>query len=361
MTLLHITGARPNFPKAAPVIAALARMGVRQRLVHTGQHYDDRMSEVFFRDLDLPRPDINLGVGSGSHAQQTAALLIGLEEEMLATRPEMVVVYGDVNSTLAAAVAASKLGIPIAHVEAGLRSFDMSMPEEINRIVTDRLSDVLLCTSPDAIAHLAREGVDPDRIHLVGNPMIDTLLANVHRLDPERMRARLQLPDTYIVATLHRPGNVDDPETAGELVALLQSAASRADIVLPLHPRGRAVLEALGLDDHPRVHVVEPLGYLDFMSLVRGAKAVITDSGGVQEETTMLGIPCLTLRPNTERPITITHGTNRLATPATLLSLLDDALSADVDVERRPPLWDGHAGERIANIMWDELRGRDGR
>lgn len=358
MTLLHVTGARPNFPKAAPVIAALAVLGVRQRLVHTGQHYDDRMSEVFFRELDLPRPDVNLGVGSGSHAQQTAAILVGLEAEMLATRPELVIVYGDVNSTLAAAVAASKLGIPVAHVEAGLRSFDMTMPEEINRIVTDRLSDLLLCTSADAIAHLAHEGVPADRIHLVGNPMIDTLLANLDRMDSKSLRTAMRLPTDYIVATLHRPGNVDDPESAGELVALLHSAASRADIVLPLHPRGRAVLEALGLDDHPRMHVVEPLGYLDFMGLVRGSRAVITDSGGVQEETTVLGVPCLTLRPNTERPVTISHGTNRLVTPATVLDQLDMALAESGAPAQRPPMWDGHAGERIADVIVDWLGDR---
>jgi len=355
MTLLHITGARPNFPKAAPVIAALARRGVRQRLVHTGQHYDDRMSEIFFRELDLPRPDINLGVGSGSHAEQTAAILVGLEAEMVQTQPDMVIVYGDVNSTLAASIAAAKLQIPVAHVEAGLRSFDMSMPEEINRIVTDRLADILLCTSPDAIAHLAHEGVPADRIHLVGNPMIDTLLANLGRLDADAARARMGLPEDYLVATLHRPGNVDDPESAAELVALVHSAAARAEIVLPLHPRGRRVLEALGIGDHPRVHVVEPLGYLDFMSLVRGARAVITDSGGVQEETTILGVPCLTLRPNTERPVTITHGTNRLANPSTLIPLLDEVLHEPVDTDRRPPLWDGHAGDRIADVIVDWL------
>lgn len=359
MTLLHVTGARPNFPKAAPVIAALAAAGARQRLVHTGQHYDDRMSEIFFRELDLPRPDINLGVGSGSHAQQTAALLVGLEQEFIETRPELVIVYGDVNSTLAAAVTAAKLEIPVAHVEAGLRSFDMSMPEEINRIVTDRLSDLLLCTSPDAIAHLAREGIAPERIHLVGNPMIDTLLANLDRLDAERARVALGLPERYIVATLHRPGNVDDPGAAGTLVALMQSAAARADIVLPLHPRGRAVLEALGIADHPRIHVVEPLGYLDFISLVRGSAAVITDSGGVQEETTILGVPCLTLRPNTERPITITHGTNRLASPETLLPLLDVALGEGVEVVMTPPLWDGRSGERIAHVILDWLDARE--
>ncbi len=361
MTLLHVTGARPNFPKAAPVIAALARRGARQRLVHTGQHYDDRMSEIFFRELDLPRPDINLGVGSGSHAEQTAAILVGLETEMLQTRPDMVIVYGDVNSTLAASIAAAKLQIPVAHVEAGLRSFDMSMPEEINRIVTDRLADLLLCTSPDAIAHLAHEGVPAYRIHLVGNPMIDTLLANLSRLDSQKARADLGLPEDYLVATLHRPGNVDDPESAAELVALVHTAAARSEIVLPLHPRGRRVLEALGMGDHPRVHVVEPLGYLDFMSLVRGARAVITDSGGVQEETTVLGVPCLTLRPNTERPVTITHGTNRLASAATLIEQLDEVLAESVDTDRRPPLWDGHAGERIAEVIldWLDERGRE--
>lgn len=359
MTLLHVTGARPNFPKAAPVIAALGRAGIRQRLVHTGQHYDDRMSEVFFRELNLPRPDINLGVGSGSHAQQTAALLTGLEAELLETRPELVVVYGDVNSTLAAAVVAAKLHIPVAHVEAGLRSFDMTMPEEVNRVVTDRLSDLLFCTSPDAIAHLAHEGVPEDRIHLVGNPMIDTLLANIDRLDVDAAVASHRLPRDYLVATLHRPANVDDPETAGTMVEIVHGAAARADILLPLHPRGRAVLEALGIADHPRVHVVEPLGYIEFMSLVKGAAAVITDSGGVQEETTILGVPCLTLRPNTERPVTISHGTNQLVTPTTVLAALDDALAdRDAPHRRTPPLWDGHAGERIADVIIDWLDAR---
>ena len=358
MTLLHVTGARPNFPKAAPVIAALSAAGVRQRLVHTGQHYDDRLSEVFFRELSLPAPDLNLGVGSGSHAEQTAAVLVGLEREMLETRPEMVIVYGDVNSTLAAAVAASKLQIPVAHVEAGLRSFDRTMPEEINRVVTDRLSDLLLCTSADAVAHLAREGAPVESIHLVGNPMIDTLLAHLDQLDSGRARTALGLPPDYLVATLHRPGNVDDPESAATLVRIVHEAGSRLDIVLPLHPRGRAVLEALGIGDHPRVHVVEPLGYLDFMSLVRGARAVVTDSGGVQEETTILGVPCLTLRPNTERPVTITHGTNRLVAFDTVIPALDAALApaeADARPPRTPPLWDGHAGERIADVIIDWL------
>jgi UDP-N-acetylglucosamine 2-epimerase (non-hydrolysing) len=362
MTLLHVTGARPNFPKAAPVIAALHDLGARQRLVHTGQHYDDRMSEVFFRELNLPRPDVNLGVGSGTHAQQTAALLTGLEAECEATKPSLVIVYGDVNSTLAAAIVASKMHIPLAHVEAGLRSFDMTMPEEVNRKVTDALSDLLFVTSPDAIAHLAREGVPSDRIHLVGNPMIDTLLTHIGRLDSDRARQQWGLPEDYVVATLHRPGNVDDPETAAELVAVVHDAAATADVVLPLHPRGRAILEALGIGDHPRVHVIDPLGYLDFMSLVRGALAVITDSGGVQEETTVLGVPCLTLRPNTERPITISHGTNRLVTPHTLGFELRAAVAERRLISDRrllpttvPPLWDGHAGMRIARIIVDWL------
>ncbi|MFY9330355.1 MAG: UDP-N-acetylglucosamine 2-epimerase (non-hydrolyzing) [Candidatus Nanopelagicales bacterium] len=368
MTLLHITGARPNFPKAAPVIAALAELGVRQRLIHTGQHYDDRMSEVFFRELNLPRPDANLGVGSGSHAQQTAALMIGLETEMVTTSPELVIVYGDVNSTLAAAIVAAKLNIPVAHVEAGLRSFDMTMPEEVNRRVTDALSQLLFVTSPDAIAHLAAEGADQESIHLVGNPMIDTLLAQVSRLDVDRARASVGVGEDYIVATLHRPGNVDDPQIAADLVAVVHDAAGLAEVVLPLHPRGRSTLEALGIGDHPRVHVVEPLGYLDFMSLVRGALAVITDSGGVQEETTVLGVPCLTLRPNTERPITISHGTNQLVTTHTLAVALAEQVAARRAMPDRlvspttvPPLWDGHAGPRIASIIVNWLDDRYGR
>lgn len=358
--VVHIAGARPNFPKAAPVMTALDRLGVRQRLVHTGQHYDDRMSEVFFRELSLPDPDINLGVGSGSHAQQTAALMVGLESEFAQTRPPLVVVYGDVNSTVAAALVAAKMHIPVAHVEAGLRSFDMTMPEEVNRRITDQLSDLLFVTSPEGIAHLSREGVPDDRIHFVGNPMIDTLLTHLDRFDAAAARSRFALPESYIVATLHRPANVDSPDQASELVAALHAAAGRADVIIPLHPRGRGVLEALGLAEHPRVHVVDPLGYIDFISLVRGARAVITDSGGVQEETTILRVPCLTLRPNTERPITITHGTNMLTSTATLIGALDDVLSASPHADDRvPPLWDGRAGHRIARVIADWLDSRD--
>jgi UDP-N-acetylglucosamine 2-epimerase (non-hydrolysing) len=352
--VLHVTGARPNFPKAAPVIKALNEGGVAQQLIHTGQHYDERMSEVFFRQLGLPEPDVDLGVGSGTHAHQTAAIMTGLEDLFFDRRPELVVVYGDVNSTAAAALVASKLQISVAHVEAGLRSFDMTMPEEINRLVTDRLSQLLFATSSDAVAHLGNEGVHPSRIHLVGNPMIDTLLANMERFDADAARAAHSLDDRYVVATLHRPANVDDRADAEALTKAMHGVADQVDVVLPLHPRGRERLEFAGLFDHRGMIVTEPLGYVEFISLVRGASAVITDSGGVQEETTILGIPCLTLRPNTERPVTITHGTNQLVTrealPDTMTAVLERELANTWPV---PPLWDGHAGDRIAAIIAD--------
>lgn len=350
--VLHVTGARPNFPKLAPVQAALAARGVHQTIVHTGQHYDDSMSDIFFRELELPRPDVNLGIGSGSHAEQTAKTMIALEGAFLEADPRLVLVYGDINSTLAAAVVASKLGIRIGHVEAGLRSFDMTMPEEINRLVTDRLSDVLFATSADAIAHLAREGADPDSIHLVGNPMIDTLLKARPRFDAAGARAKHGIDGPYLVGTLHRPSNVDDPEDVKALVSVVHELADLATFVMPVHPRGRERLVQAGLTDHPRVIATDPLGYLDFMSLVSGADAVVTDSGGVQEETTVLGVPCFTMRPNTERPVTITHGTNRLVTRDSVVREVAGALAAGRPTEWPiPPLWDGHAGERIAAVV----------
>ncbi|MGI5165019.1 non-hydrolyzing UDP-N-acetylglucosamine 2-epimerase [Spirillospora sp. CA-253888] len=353
--VLHVLGARPNFVKAAPVIRALAGRA-EQVVVHTGQHYDERMSDVFFRELGLPEPDVNLGVGSGGHAAQTAALLVGLEGEFTRRSPALVIVYGDVNSTIAAALAAAKLHIPVAHVEAGLRSFDMTMPEEVNRRLTDQLSDLCLVTSPEAIGHLAAEGVPPGRAHLVGNPMIDTLLANLDAFDTARARAEHGLPERYVLATLHRPANVDDPETAAALVGHLHGVADLAEVVIPVHPRGRATLLAAGLADHPAVHVLDPLGYIDFIAAVRGAAAVVTDSGGLQEETTILGVPCLTVRPNTERPITITHGTNRLVSFEDLVPEARKALAAGPpDGRRRPPLWDGQAGPRIADIIMEFL------
>ncbi|GII62950.1 UDP-N-acetyl glucosamine 2-epimerase [Sphaerisporangium krabiense] len=357
--VLHVLGARPNFVKAAPVVRGLAELGIRQGIVHTGQHYDALMSDVFFADLGLPEPIANLGVGSGSHARQTAALLVGLEEVVLEHSPDLVVVYGDVNSTLAAILVCAKLHVPTAHVEAGLRSFDREMPEEVNRVVTDALADILLVTSPDGLSHLADEGIAASRVHLVGNPMIDSLFSALPLLDPAPVKARLGLPERYAVATLHRPANVDDPEAARELVEAVLAVGEQVPIVVPLHPRGRTRLAEAGLVTGDDLTIIDPLGYVEFLSLVRGAALVVTDSGGVQEETTMLGVPCLTVRANTERPVTITHGTNRLVTPATLpaaasKALADGAATPSGDL---PPLWDGKAGPRIARVIEAWLRG----
>jgi UDP-N-acetylglucosamine 2-epimerase (non-hydrolysing) len=350
-----VVGARPNFVKAAPVVAALRAVGQPQAVVHTGQHYDERMSHIFFRELGLPEPDVDLGVGSGTHARQTAALLTALEGELTARSPALVVVYGDVNSTLAAALVAAKLELPVAHVEAGLRSFDMTMPEEVNRRLTDQLADLLFVTSAEAVGHLANEGVDPARIHFVGNPMIDTLMAHLPRFDPAAARAAHALPERYAVVTLHRPANVDDPAAAAAAVEALRGAAEHVELAIPLHPRGRAALEAAGLAETRGVRILEPLGYLEFMGLVRGAAAVVTDSGGVQEESTVLGVPCLTLRPNTERPVTVTHGTNRLVTPDSLVPALLKALDGGNGAPEGPPLWDGRAGTRIARVVTEWL------
>jgi UDP-N-acetylglucosamine 2-epimerase (non-hydrolysing) len=358
----HVVGARPNFMKAAPVLAALRRKAVPQVLIHTGQHYDPLLSDVFFADLGLPQPDLNLGVGSGTHAEQTAALMVGLERALTDLAPPLTIVYGDINSTLAAALVTAKLRLPLAHVEAGLRSFDDSMPEEINRRVTDLLSALLFVTSPEGVDNLEAMGVARGAIHFVGNPMIDTLLASIDRLDPAPVMAALALSRPYGVATLHRPGNVDDPTQARRMVAMLRDAASRAPVVIPLHPRGREALGVAGLGDADQVQVVEPMGYLEFMSLVRGSSFVVTDSGGIQEETTILGVPCLTVRPNTERPITITHGTNRLIEPeavgGAVGSILDTA--APVVPSEPPPLWDGHASDRIADVIVTWLADRAG-
>ena len=359
-TVVHVVGARPNFIKAAPVISSLERRGVRQRLIHTGQHYDTSLSDVFFEELVLPEPDVNLGIGSGTQAGQTAAIMTALETAFTEIRPRLVVVYGDVNSTVAASLVAAKLGQPVAHVEAGLRSFDNSMPEEINRRVTDLLSDLLFVTSPEAIGNLERMGAAREAIHFVGNPMIDTLLSHLSSFDPALVRARLGLPERYAVATIHRPGNVDEPGQASRVVAMLHGVAELLPLVLPLHPRGRRTLAEAGLNDGPAaLRVVEPIGYVDFLSLVRGAAVVITDSGGIQEETTILGVPCLTVRPNTERPITISHGTNRLVEPELVASATRDIVNgARPEPREHPPLWDGRAGDRIGEIIVDWLSGR---
>jgi UDP-N-acetylglucosamine 2-epimerase (non-hydrolysing) len=359
----HVIGARPNFIKAAPVIRALRERAVTQRVIHTGQHYDDRMSDVFFRELDLPAPDINLGVGSGTHAEQTAATMVGLERAWTEDPPALVVVYGDVNSTLAATLVAAKRSIPSAHVEAGLRSFDRSMPEEINRIVSDLLAELLFTTSPEANDLLRSTGVSGERVHFVGNPMIDTLLAHRTAFESTAERERLGLPETYGVVTLHRPSNVDGAASASAVVEALDGLADLLPLVIPLHPRGRATLEAAGLRDRDRLRVVEPLGYVAFLSLIAGARLVLTDSGGIQEETTILDVPCLTMRPNTERPITISHGTNRLVAPADVVEVARAILAGPGrPTGPRPPLWDGHAGKRIADriVEWlgvQEARG----
>ena len=352
MSLVHVVGARPNFMKAAPVIDGLAALGIDQTLVHTGQHYDASLSQVFFDELDLPEPNRYLRVGSGAHGAQTGRLLEALERDFVATGPHGVVVYGDVNSTLAAALAAAKLDIPVAHVEAGLRSFDRSMPEEINRVVTDAIADLHLVTSPEAVDHLAGEGRPVDGIHLVGNTMIDTLEKVRPRLDPAPVRGDLGIPDEYALVTLHRPGNVDDAERVHSIVKALASVGEAIQLVFPVHPRGRESLRAAGLFEIDGLIDTRPLGYLDFTALASAARLVITDSGGIQEETTMLDVPCLTVRPNTERPITITHGTNQLVEPDAIATVANRILAGDSAFpSQRPPLWDGHAGERAAATL----------
>ncbi len=348
--ILHVVGARPNFVKAAPVIRALAaRKGVRQTLVHTGQHYDANMSDVFFVQLGVPAPDVSLGVGSGTHAAQTAQVLAGLEPVLLDKKPDAVVVYGDVNSTVAAALAAAKLRIPLAHVEAGLRSGDRDMPEELNRLVTDQLADLLLTPSKDADRNLAREGIPASRVRFVGNAMIDTLI----RLLPAAKRpASPRLDGPYVLATIHRPANTDQPAALLKLMRSLARIARTATVVLPLHPRTRKRLDDAGWKAPAGLVLTEPLGYLEFLALQRDAALVITDSGGIQEETTYLGVPCLTVRTTTERPVTVTHGTNRLIKdPASLAEAAAAALKKKRGKSVPPKLWDGKAGERIASAV----------
>jgi UDP-N-acetylglucosamine 2-epimerase (non-hydrolysing) len=355
LKIVHVVGARPNFMKLAPVHRALAGRA-QQKVVHTGQHYDPNMSDVFFRQLEMPAPDVNLGVGSASTTQQTALVMTGLEPELLADRPDLVVVYGDVNSCLAAALTAVRLGIPVAHVESGLRSFDRGMPEEINRILTDRLSDLLFVPSEDGMANLRAEGIDEAKAHLVGNVMIDTVV----RLLPiaeEQIRLSTQarwIGKPYALATLHRPSNVDDPARLGEVVRALEEITQLLPILLPVHPRTRARMSELGFaPDGERFVLTEPLGYLDFLALQKHASVVISDSGGVQEETTYLGVPCLTIRRNTERPVTVTIGTNKLVgdDPAQLATEVEAILRGDAKRGGIPPMWDGRAAERIADII----------
>jgi UDP-N-acetylglucosamine 2-epimerase (non-hydrolysing) len=354
MHILHVVGARPNFMKAAPVLHALrTRPGMRQTLVHTGQHYDKNLSDVFFSQLEIPAPDVNLGVGSSTHARQTADIMTGLEPVLLERKPDIVLVYGDVNSTVAAALVCAKLLIPVAHVEAGLRSFDRTMPEEVNRIVTDRLADLLFTPSEDGDENLLREGVSPEKIHRVGNVMIDSLV----RLLPAAARCPMNgLPDRFALVTLHRPSNVDDGEALKSIFESLLTVSQQLDVVFPVHPRTRARIAQFGIGiniNNDKLHLLEPVPYIEFLALQKRATAVITDSGGIQEETTYLQVPCLTLRSNTERPITVTMGTNVLVGQDSRKLALEvsEILAGRAKRGSVPPLWDGHAGERIADVL----------
>jgi UDP-N-acetylglucosamine 2-epimerase (non-hydrolysing) len=353
MKLLHVVGARPNFPKLAPVHRAGQGRGVDQVVVHTGQHYDDAMSDGFFRDLGIVAPDVNLGVGSETHAVQTARIMERFEPVLLEQRPDWVVVYGDVNSTMAAAVVASKLGIRVAHVEAGLRSFDRTMPEEINRIITDRLATLLLTPSRDADAQLKIEGEPDEEIEFVGNVMIDSLFFSLPAARATGFREKIGVNGSAVVVTLHRPSNVDDPERIGILAHALSEIALEREVVFPAHPRTQRRLEDAGLK-MDRVRLLDPVGYLQMLDLVEHAFAVVTDSGGLQEETTALGVPCLTIRPNTERPITISEGTNRLVPdPRDIVRELQQVRRPSTPP--RPEGWDGCAGERVIAALTSHL------
>jgi len=363
--VLAVAGARPNFMKIAPLLKELrAREGFETLLVHTGQHYDAAMSDSFFRDLGIPEPDVNLGVGSGSHGEQTAEVLRKIEPLLIERHPDVLVVVGDVNSTLAATLAAVKLGIPVAHVEAGLRSFDRSMPEETNRVMTDVVSEWLFTTEPAAEQNLLREGVARDRIHFVGNVMIDTLLANLDRARGLDSLERLGLePRGYALLTLHRPSNVDDPVRLRALFAVLEEINTELPVVFPVHPRTQGAIERLLGGQRPALRMTEPLGYLEFLQLMAEARLVLTDSGGIQEETTALGVSCLTLRDSTERPVTVDEGTNTMVgtEPDAIRAAVRKILDGEAKKGRVPALWDGRAAARIVDILERDLERKSDR
>jgi UDP-N-acetylglucosamine 2-epimerase (non-hydrolysing) len=363
-TLFLVAGARPNFMKLAPLVRALeaAGNGLRYRIVHTGQHYDREMSDVFFEELDIPKPDHHLGAGGGTHAQQTAKVMLAFEELCTQAVPAAVVVVGDVNSTLSCSIVAKKMFIPVAHVEAGLRSGDMAMPEEINRRVTDSISDWFFVTEPSGVDNLRREGHDPRRIFLVGHVMADNVLFQRDQLQrhpkPDGAGAELKKHERrYGVITLHRPSNVDDPETFGRIESGLREVSRSLPLVFPVHPRTRANMERFRINLGPDVTLLPPLAYMEFLDVWKDATVVLTDSGGMQEETTVLGIPCLTLRENTERPVTVTEGTNILVgtDPKRLVEEVNRVLAGKGKQGRRPALWDGKAAERTVEILAREL------
>jgi UDP-N-acetylglucosamine 2-epimerase (non-hydrolysing) len=363
MKIINVVGARPNFMKVAPLMAEYKKHeSIQPLLVHTGQHYDEKMSELFFRDLGLPQPDINLEVGSASHAVQTAEIMKGFEPVVLQYKPAAVLVVGDVNSTIACGLVAVKLGVKLIHVEAGLRSFDRTMPEEVNRVLTDAISDLLFCTEAAGVENLLAEGVAREKIHMVGHVMIDTLLHHLERarqstiVDDLRRQGVLN-GGPFAVVTLHRPSNVDDPATFSRILDALEVIQRDLSILFPVHPRTRKNLASLGLqpriDSLRRLHLLDPVGYLDFLRLQATAKVVLTDSGGIQEETTILKVPCLTLRENTERPVTATIGSNQIVGTDTqkIIAAYQDAVSGRWREPQIPPLWDGHAAERIVDIL----------
>ena len=369
LKVLNVVGARPNFMKVAPIVAAMKRRpAVFQPLVvHTGQHYDAAMSDSFFRDLELPQPDVHLGVGSGSHAVQTAAVMERFEPVVLQEKPDWVLVVGDVNSTIACALVCVKLGVKVAHVEAGLRSRDRTMPEEINRLLTDQIADLLFTPSTDADENLLAEGIPRERIRFVGNVMIDSLQKNLNvaRALPTREQLGLTGID-YALLTLHRPSNVDMSDSFSRILDALEAISARLPIVFPVHPRTKKTIAELGLGERvesmKELRIIEPLGYLDFLNLSSGARLVLTDSGGIQEETTALGIPCLTLRENTERPITVEMGTNVVVCTDTakIISAATTALNGSAKTAlRQPPLWDGHTSERILDALEEFAAAQD--
>ena len=363
MKIINVVGARPNLMKIAPLMDAYGRAGgVEPLLVHTGQHYDANMSDLFFRQLGIPEPHLNLEVGSASHAVQTAEIMKQFEPVLLEHRPDAVLVVGDVNSTIACGLVAVKLGVKLVHVEAGLRSFDRDMPEEINRVLTDAISDLLLCTEPSGVKNLQREGIPEQRVHLVGNVMIDTLLRHRERAESSTILADLGLEKRgYAVLTLHRPSNVDDAEVLGGLLDAFEVVQGDMPLIFPAHPRTRENLARFGLAERvaglANLRLLDPLGYLDFLRLMAGAQVVLTDSGGIQEETTILRVPCLTLRENTERPITVEMGTNQIVgqDPQRIVSAYRSVVDGGMASGRVPPLWDGRAAERIVEVLVEAL------
>jgi len=367
MLIYLVAGARPNFMKIAPIVRALqAQDKLTFKIIHTGQHYDREMNDVFFEELGIPQPDVFMAAGGGSHAQQTAKIMVGFEELCVAERPAAVLVVGDVNSTLACSIVAKKLNIPVAHVEAGLRSGDMSMPEEINRLVTDSISDWFFATEPAAVEHLRREGKPDSAVHYVGHVMVDNVLYQADKLtradtsgfETAAFKARVQESGgRYGVVTMHRPSNVDEPETFARIAGALKEIADELPLIFPVHPRTRANIEKFGIDLGPNVTLAGPQAYMAFLNLWKDAAVVLTDSGGLQEETTALGVPCVTIRENTERPVTVEEGSNVLAgtDPHKILQETRKVLRGEGKQGRRPQLWDGKAAERIVAILAREL------